>query len=389
MFDCGLHLLEKAIGKRRGGKGSANSEDFAGTSATSVGLQNVAAGAGDVEGQAPESVLQASAEDAINGEDAINTEDERMEFHHAVGHNGYMVADLYEKHGQDAKALVRMGIFIGIALGFHNFPEGLATFVAVLDNPKVGASVAVAIGIHNIPEGICVAMPIYYATGSRWKAFFWATISGCTELIGALLGWIVLRKVFTQLVYGILFGIVSGMMVYISLAELLPTAHRYDPEDKVTTLSVFVGMVVMALSLVLVRPLIFFVAIEEKIAIQVADSLPFLFFLPHARSCRKMDDDSRCVPSLSLTMRLLIVFVLSLTPSVLNFASGDSCGLQIQHCKERGGSWLCIQLSLLRRQDTNRSLTLVQYPPLVHTELFCANPACVASRSLSTSSSPS
>lgn len=115
----------------------------------------------------------------------------------------------------------------------------------------MGVSIAIAIGIHNIPEGICVAIPIYYATRSKQKAFFWATLSGMTELVGALLGWLVLRKVFTQLVYGILFGIVSGMMVYISLKELLPTAHRYDPEDKVTTIGLVAGMTVMALSLIM------------------------------------------------------------------------------------------------------------------------------------------
>lgn len=142
-------------------------------------------------------------------------------------------------------------VFGRSALAAHNFPEGLATFVAVLDDPSVGVSVAVAIGLHNIPEGICVAMPIYYATGSRKRAFFWATLSGLTELVGAFLGWLVLRKVFSQIVYGILFGVIAGMMVYISVKELLPTAHRYDPEDKVTTYSLIAGMAIMSLSLVL------------------------------------------------------------------------------------------------------------------------------------------
>lgn len=123
--------------------------------------------------------------------------------------------------------------------------------MAVLEDPSVGISIAVAIGVHNIPEGICVAIPIYYATKSKRKAFLWATLSGMTELVGALLGWLVLREVFTELIYGILFGIVSGMMVYISLKELLPTAHRYDPEDKVTTIGLVAGMTVMALSLIL------------------------------------------------------------------------------------------------------------------------------------------
>lgn len=133
----------------------------------------------------------------------------------------------------------------------QNFPEGLATFVAVLEDPSVGASVAIAIAIHNIPEGVCVAMPIYYATGSRFKAFMWATLSGMTELVGAALGWVVLRSVITPMVYAVLFGVVGGMMVYISFKELIPTAHRYDPDDQVTSIGIVAGMLVMAASLVL------------------------------------------------------------------------------------------------------------------------------------------
>ena len=135
----------------------------------------------------------------------------------------------------------------------QNFPEGLATFVAVMDDPKVGVSVAVAIALHNIPEGICVAIPIYYATGSKWKGFFWAFLSGISELFGALLGYAILRRVLSQTVYGVIFGIVAGMMVYISLAQLLPTAHKYDPKDRVTTFSLVAGFMIMALSLVLFR----------------------------------------------------------------------------------------------------------------------------------------
>lgn len=112
-------------------------------------------------------------------------------------------------------------------------------------------SVAIATAIHNIPEGICVAMPIYYATGSRLKAFFWAFLSGMTELLGALLGFVVLKEVVTPEIYGVLFGLVGGMMVYISIKELIPTAHKYDPDDQVTTISFVGGMAIMALSIVL------------------------------------------------------------------------------------------------------------------------------------------
>jgi hypothetical protein len=108
-----------------------------------------------------------------------------------------------------------------------------------------------AIAIHNIPEGLCVAMPIYYATGKRWRAFGWGMVSGISEPIAALLGYAVLAKFFSDVVYAILFGMVSGMMVIISARELLPTAHRYDPQDSVVTYSFIAGMAVMALSLVL------------------------------------------------------------------------------------------------------------------------------------------
>lgn len=152
---------------------------------------------------------------------------------------------------RESRKLVRMGINTALAIGIHNFPEGLATFVAALDDPAVGAVLAIAIGIHNIPEGLCVALPIYYATGNRWKAFMWACLSGVSEPIGALLGWIVLANTMSDDLYAILFGLVGGMMVIISAKELLPTAHRYDPEDTVVTYSMIAGMIIMAVSLVL------------------------------------------------------------------------------------------------------------------------------------------
>ena len=147
--------------------------------------------------------------------------------------------------------LADMGMMTALAIGIHNFPEGLATFVATLDDPAVGASLAIAIAIHNIPEGLCVSIPIYFATGDRWKAFRWALLSGVSEIVGALLGWVILKDHFDNLLYGIVFGMVGGMMIMICLNELIPTAHRYDPADKVVTKSIVAGMAVMAASLCL------------------------------------------------------------------------------------------------------------------------------------------
>lgn len=157
-----------------------------------------------------------------------------------------------DEQQRDAK-LMRMSINTAAAIALHNFPEGLATFVSTLADPKVGAVLAVAIAIHNIPEGLCVAMPIYYATGKRWNAFAWGCLSGISEPLAACLGWAALASVFNDVIYAVLFGMVGGMMVIISARELLPTGHRYDPDDSVTTYSFIAGMVIIAISLVLFK----------------------------------------------------------------------------------------------------------------------------------------
>jgi ZIP family zinc transporter len=147
-----------------------------------------------------------------------------------------------------------MGLSTAAAIGIHNFPEGLATFVATLVDTNVGATLAVAIAIHNIPEGLCVALPIYYASGSRLKGFMWALLSGISEPIGALIGYGIIKSTgddMNQAVYGTLFGVVAGMMIMIVILELLPTAYRYDPTDTCVTNSLVIGMFVMAASLCL------------------------------------------------------------------------------------------------------------------------------------------
>lgn len=152
---------------------------------------------------------------------------------------------------ESKQKLRHMGLMTALAIGLHNFPEGLATFVATLADPNVGIALSVAIAVHNVPEGLCVAVPVFYATGSRWKGFWVAFWSGITELIGAALGYLFLQSVLGPATYASLFGVVSGMMVTIVMKELIPTAHRYDVQDKYVTKMVFLGAFVMALSLVL------------------------------------------------------------------------------------------------------------------------------------------
>lgn len=153
-------------------------------------------------------------------------------------------ADALEKKNK----LKHLGLFTALALAVHNFPEGLATFMASVEDVTLGVSIAVAVAIHNIPEGIAVALPVYHASGSKAKAFWYSTFSGLAEPLGALLGYAVFRSVLSDAAFGVMFALVAGIMVYISLDELLPTAHEYGDGHGVIW-GVVGGMMVMALSL--------------------------------------------------------------------------------------------------------------------------------------------
>lgn len=154
------------------------------------------------------------------------------------------------KTGQHDAVLQRMGILMALAIAIHNFPEGLATFTSTLDDVSLGFAIAVAISIHNIPEGIVTSVPIYYATGNKKKAFAISILSGLTEPLGAILGYLILRPFLSNSVYGIIFGIISGIMVYISIEELIPMAREYDKGNSMI-FGATAGMVIMAISLIL------------------------------------------------------------------------------------------------------------------------------------------
>ncbi len=158
--------------------------------------------------------------------------------------------EITSKENSDNHALMRMGLFSALAIAIHNFPEGIATFVGALQDPAMGVSIAVAIAIHNIPEGIAVSVPVYFATGDKKKAFKLSFLSGLSEPIGAIVGYFLLMQFFNDLIFGIIFAGVAGIMVYISLDELLPTAEKYG-EHHVAIYGLIAGMAVMALSLIL------------------------------------------------------------------------------------------------------------------------------------------
>lgn len=146
--------------------------------------------------------------------------------------------------------LMRMGVMSALAIAIHNFPEGLATFISALEDPTTGISIAIAIAIHNIPEGIAVSVPIYYATGSKRRAFKYSFLSGLAEPVGALVGFLFLMPFLSETMFGLIFALVAGIMVYISLDELLPTAEKYG-EHHLAMGGLIAGMAVMALSLLL------------------------------------------------------------------------------------------------------------------------------------------
>lgn len=167
--------------------------------------------------------------------------------------NPHEISNIEKVSGGDKKnnkQLLRMGMFSALAIGIHNFPEGLATFMGAMTDPALGISIAVAIAIHNIPEGIAVSAPIYYATGSRKKAFWLSLLSGLAEPVGAIVGYFILRSIFTEATFGLIFAAVAGIMVYISLDELLPTAEEYG-EHHIAIGGLIAGMAVMAVSLLL------------------------------------------------------------------------------------------------------------------------------------------
>lgn len=148
------------------------------------------------------------------------------------------------------KSLARVGLLSALAIGIHNFPEGMATFASSLADTSLGFSIAIAVAIHNIPEGIAVAVPIFFATGSRKKAFLYTLISGLAEPVGAILVYLVLMPFMNDVVVGVMLAAVGGIMVFISFDELLPAAKAYA-RGHTAIIGVVLGMAVMALSLLL------------------------------------------------------------------------------------------------------------------------------------------
>jgi ZIP family zinc transporter len=168
--------------------------------------------------------------------------------HDYIGQHDHPTRMNHGENGKSPQALKRTGLLVTIGIAIHNFPEGMVTFIGALEAFDLGVAIAVAIAIHNIPEGIAIAAPIYAATGSRKKAFLWSFSSGVSEILGAGLAAIVLMPFLSERVMGFVLAGVAGIMVVISLDELIPVAKSFDAEHT-PIVGVIIGMIVMVLSL--------------------------------------------------------------------------------------------------------------------------------------------
>jgi len=149
---------------------------------------------------------------------------------------------------RDEPHLLRLGTLAAVAIALHNFPEGVATFTAALSDPMVGSSVALAVALHNLPEGIAVAIPLFYATARRGRAAGLAFLSGLAEPLGALAAFLILRPFLDDALMGIIFAIVAGIMVFISLDQLAPNAKLYSRGHQ-SVYGLMAGMAIMAVLL--------------------------------------------------------------------------------------------------------------------------------------------
>jgi ZIP family zinc transporter len=158
-----------------------------------------------------------------------------------------------EKVKKDKKSIVklhRLGILVALVIALHNFPEGFATFASALKDTGLGIAIAIAVAIHNIPEGISISVPLYYATGSKKKAFIYSFLTGLAEPLGALIAYFILFPFLNEFVFAIIFAVVAGIMVFISFDQLLPAAKEYG-EHHISIYGLICGMMVMAVSLLM------------------------------------------------------------------------------------------------------------------------------------------
>ncbi len=150
--------------------------------------------------------------------------------------------------GDGQSCLLQTGIISAIAVGIHNVPEGFAIFASGLESMKIGIATAVALGIHNLAIGMAISIPIYLATKNKKKAIAFTSVSALLSPIGAILGYVLFGKFINDTLFGIILSAVAGIMIYISLDEVLPTAEKYGEHHHVIY-GIIGGMAVIALTI--------------------------------------------------------------------------------------------------------------------------------------------
>lgn len=143
-------------------------------------------------------------------------------------------------------SLYKVGIISMLAIILHNLPEGIATFISTTKDTSLGISLALAIALHNIPEGISISVPIYYSTQSKFKSILYTFISAMSEPLGAIITYLFLYSFINNIVLGLLFAFIAGIMIQISLTELLPTSTDYS-YPKITRIWFIIGVIFMLL----------------------------------------------------------------------------------------------------------------------------------------------
>ncbi|GLD98672.1 hypothetical protein PINS_up007389 [Pythium insidiosum] len=191
-------------------------------------------------------------DDAKDGSTAVARTPKSPDFMEAQTPTTATAAKMDIMDEESRHALIRMGILSAVAIGIHNFPEGIATYVSAVQDPSVGFALAVGIGIHNIPEGIAVAAPVYFATGSRWRGVMWSAISAAAEPVGGIIAWLAMGDGLSDVSEGVLFGLVCGIMTCICVKELWPTAFKFArDEPHIVAIGTYAGMFIMVISLTL------------------------------------------------------------------------------------------------------------------------------------------
>ena len=160
-------------------------------------------------------------------------------------------------HHVPENAFLAIGLQTSIAIALHKLPEGFITYATNHANPKLGFTVFMALFIHNITEGFAMALPLYLAINSRWKAMFWSSLlGGVSQPLGAGVAALWFKIAGNggmkpgDTVYGCMFSITAGIMASVALqlfSESLSLTHNRN----VCMAFAFLGMGILGVSFAL------------------------------------------------------------------------------------------------------------------------------------------